>query len=149
LRRSGIGVEYARALDGIGRAGKLIREQEAYMSPDPAPILAAGFRMQTETRQDATVVQCIGRLTSEHTDTLKSHVKGMLPHTKRIVLDFNELIRVDSAGLGVIVGLYVSAKKGNCELLLINYNKSVRDLLGLTNLLTTFEDCARTGMRLP
>jgi anti-anti-sigma factor len=119
------------------------------MSPDPAAISTAGFRMQTETRNGAIVVHCIGRLTSEYTDTLKTHVKGMLPQAKRIVLDFNELIRVDSAGLGVIVGLYVSAKKGNCELLLINYNKSVRDLLGLTNLLTTFEDCARTGMRLP
>jgi anti-anti-sigma factor len=119
------------------------------MSPDPAPISASGFRMHTDTREDATVIQCIGRLMSENTDALKTHVRGVLPHARRIVLDLNELVRMDSAGLGAIVGLYVSAKKANCELLLINYNQSVKDLLGLTNLLTVFEDCARTGMRIP
>jgi hypothetical protein len=32
---------------------------------------------------------------------------------------------------------------------LINYNNSIKDLLGLTNLLSTFEACARNGIRLP
>ncbi len=119
------------------------------MSPEPTTSSTAGFMMRTDTRQDAIVIFCIGRLTSEHSDSLKKHVRGHLPHTKRIVLDLNELIRMDSSGLGAIVGLYVSAKKEHCELLLINYNKSIRDLLGLTNLLSMFEDCARTGMRMP
>jgi anti-anti-sigma factor len=123
--------------------------EETGMSPEPAAISAAGFRMRTDAREDAIIIYCIGRLTSEHTDALKTHVRDKLPHTKRIVLDLNELIRMDSAGLGAIVGLYVSAKKEKCELLLINYNKSVRDLLGLTSLLSMFEDCARTGMRIP
>jgi anti-sigma B factor antagonist len=105
--------------------------------------------MRTDTREDATVIRCIGHLTIEHSDALKKHVKEHLPHTKRIVLDFNELVRMDSSGLGTVVGLHVSAKKVNCELLLINYNKSIRDLLGLTNVLSMFEDCARTGMRMP
>lgn len=113
------------------------------------PISATTFRMHTDPRKEFTVVQCIGGLTSEHSPTLKAHVRAMLPHTRKIVLDLSELVRMDSAGLGVIVGLYVSAKKESCELLLINYNKSVRDLLGLTNLLSMFEDCARTGLRIP
>ena len=56
---------------------------------------------------------------------------------------------MDSSGLGAIVGLYVSAKKLNCEFLLINYNSAIRDLLGVTNVLSMFEDCGRTGMRMP
>jgi anti-anti-sigma regulatory factor len=47
------------------------------------------------------------------------------------------------------VGLYVSARKAKCELALINYNKSIKELLGITNLLSVFEDCARTGVRFP
>lgn len=113
------------------------------------PASATTFRMHTDPRKEFTLVRCIGGLTGEHTLALKTHVRAMLPHTRKIVLDLNELVRMDSAGLGVIVGLYVSAKKDNCELLLINYNKSVRDLLGLTNLLSMFEDCARTGLRIP
>jgi anti-sigma B factor antagonist len=119
------------------------------VSPDPVGISSASFSMRTEARGEFTVVHCTGGLTSEHSPALKAHVRAMLPQTKRIVLDLRELVRMDSAGLGVIVGLYVSAKKDHCELLLINYNKSVRDLLGLTNLLSIFEDCARTGLRIP
>ena len=119
------------------------------MTPEPAAFSASGFRMRVDTREDAVVIYCIGRLTSEHTDALKTQVRDKLPHTKRVILDLQELVRMDSAGLGAIVGLYVSAKKEKCELLLINYNKSVRDLLGLTSLLSMFEDCARTRMRIP
>lgn len=119
------------------------------MSPEPAPVSASGFAMRTETRDGAIVVLCAGRLTSEHSDTLKKHGRALVPTTKRLVLDFAEIVRMDSSGLGALVGIYVSAKKANCEFLLVNYNNSVKDLLGITNLLSMFEDCARTGMRLP
>ena len=119
------------------------------MSPDPAAVSSAAFKIHTETREDALVIHCSGRLTSEHSGSLKTHVKGMLPQTKRIVLDLRELNRMDSSGLGAIVGLYVSAKKEKCEFLVINYNSAIRDLFGVTNVLSMFEDCGRTGMRMP
>jgi anti-sigma B factor antagonist len=65
------------------------------------------------------------------------------------VMDFKEVAQMDSSGLGALVGIYVSAKKANCEFLLINYNSSIKDLLGVTNVLSMFEDCARSGMRMP
>ncbi len=119
------------------------------MSPEPAPISASGFSMRTENRDGATVVLCAGRLTSEHSDTLKKHGRDLVPQTKKLVLDFTEIVRMDSSGLGALVGIYVSAKKANCEFLLINYNNSVKDLLGITNVLSMFEDYGRSGMRMP
>jgi anti-sigma B factor antagonist len=119
------------------------------MSPDPPAAPAYGLRLQISPWGEALIVRCIGRITVEHTDVLKSRVRGLIPTTKGIILDLKEVSRLDSAGIGTLVGLYVSAKKANCEFLLINYNKTVRDLLGLTHLLSIFEDCARTGMRLP
>ena len=110
---------------------------------------ATGLRLHSYTREDATVVECSGRLTTEHSDALKTLVRGAIPHARRIILDLKEIHRMDSAGLGAIVALYISAKKANCELLLVNYNKSIKDLLGLTNLLSVVESCAHTGMRLP
>ena len=105
--------------------------------------------LQTQPSGDATVVHCKGRLTVEHSEAMKNHVRNLLPATRRIVIDLREVTRMDSSGLGVIVGLYISAKKCGCELILINYNKSIKDLLGLTNLLSVFESCAQSGMRLP
>lgn len=119
------------------------------MSPDPQEAATKGLRLQTHHQGDDTVIQCSGRLTIEHAAALKSHGKSVIPQSKRVVLDLKEVTRMDSAGLGAIVGLYVSAKKAKCNFLLINYNNSIRDLLGITQLLSVFEACAQSGMRFP
>jgi anti-sigma B factor antagonist len=56
---------------------------------------------------------------------------------------------MDSAGLGTIVALYVSARRADCDLRLINFNKRVRELLGMTNLLSIFEACGQYFTRMP
>jgi anti-anti-sigma factor len=119
------------------------------MPHEPLPLSAGRFTMNTEIRDGETLVVCAGWLTSEHSDTLKKHARELVPHTKRLVMDFKDVARMDSAGLGALVGIYVSAKKANCAFLLINYNSSIKDLLGVTNVLSMFEDCARSGMRMP
>ena len=117
------------------------------MSPDPPKAATTRLRLETHHRDDATVIQCAGSLTLEHAEALKSLGKTEIPQSKRIVVDLKEVTRMDSAGLGAVVGLYVSAKKANCEFLLINYSKSIRDLLGMTHLLSVFETCAQSGTR--
>jgi anti-anti-sigma factor len=107
------------------------------------------FKLHTFVWEDAQVVKCSGRLTTEHSAALKSHVQGLLPGAKRIILDLKEVTRMDSSGLGAVIAVYVSAKKCKCTLMLVNYNKSIRDLLGLANLLAIFEQCAEVDMRLP
>jgi len=119
------------------------------MSPDPLKVPITGWKLHTSTQGDATIIQCAGKLTAEHSEALKSHVKSLIPHAKRIVLDLNEVTRMDSAGLGAVVGLYTSARKAKCEFLLVNYSKPVRELLGLTNLLSVFEGLAQSGTRFP
>ena len=109
----------------------------------------SNLTLETRPWDDAMIVRCKGRLTTEHSEAMKNHVRNLLPATRRIIIDLQEVTRMDSSGLGAIVGLYISAKKCGCELVLINYNKSIRDLLGLTNLLSVFESCAQSGMRLP
>lgn len=119
------------------------------MPQDSANVAASGLTLLTRTWGGATIVECKGRLTVEHSETMKSHVRNLLPGARQIIIDLKELNRMDSSGLGALVALYISAKKSGCELVLINYNKSIRDLLGLSNLLSVFESCAQSGMRLP
>lgn len=107
------------------------------------------LKLHTFAWEDAQVVQCSGRLTSEHSQALRKHVQTLLPSAKRIILDLKEVTRMDSSGLGAIVAVYVSAKKSKCPLTLVNYNKSIRELLGMANLLSIFEQCAEVDMRLP
>lgn len=124
------------------------------MSTNPAPANTApaspsGLQLHTYEWEKATVVQCTGRLTIEHSDELKNHVRSLIPSAKGIILDLKGVGRMDSSGLGALVALYISAKKANCEFLVANYNQSIKALLGLTNLLSVFESCAQSGMRIP
>lgn len=119
------------------------------MSPEATDSKKTPFKLHTSTQEGEEVVRCVGKLTVEHAEILKNHVKGMIPQKKRIILDLNEVTEMDSSGLGTLVSLYVSARKGNCDLLLINYSKPVRHLLGLTNLLSVFEAAGRHGAKFP
>jgi anti-anti-sigma factor len=118
------------------------------MENEAAQISVSGLEVRTGREDDIAVVQCSGRLTAENAGALKAHVKGLIPHEKRILMDLAELTRMDSVGLGALVAIYISAKNANCELILANMSKPIRDLLGLTHLLSVFEACGRYGTRM-
>jgi anti-anti-sigma factor len=105
--------------------------------------------LQTKRNQNVLTLFCTGALIAESAPLLKSHVKGILPHEKHIVLDLAAVTRMDSAGLGVLVSLYVSARKTNCEFQLVNMSAPIRDLLGVTHLLSVFESAGRFHSRMP
>ena len=106
---------------------------------------ARGFRVHSYFREDATVVECHGKLTVENTPLLKSEVREMIPKHKRIILDLKEVPLMDSSGLGTIVGLYVSARTRRCAFELMNANQQIRALFGISNLLSLFEPAGRHG----
>jgi anti-sigma B factor antagonist len=99
--------------------------------------------LRTRTEPDAIVVECQGRLVREATDQLRQTVKPLLAQTSCLVLDLTDLAHMDSSGLGALVGLYVSVKTTGCQLQLINLNQRIRQLLGMTHLLSAFEACGK------
>jgi len=118
------------------------------MSTEAREISVSGLNVRTEREDDIGVVVCSGRLTAENSGDFKNLVKGMIPHEKRLLIDMGEVTRMDSAGLGALVGIYVSAKHASCELVLINMSKPVRDLLGISQLISVFEACGKFGTRM-
>ncbi|HEX6908706.1 MAG TPA: STAS domain-containing protein, partial [Terriglobales bacterium] len=73
----------------------------------------------------------------------------LIPQTRLLVLDLTGLAYMDSSGLGVLVGLYVSARTAGCQLQLINLNQRIRQLLGMTHLLSAFEACGKYMIKMP
>ena len=118
------------------------------MAPSPEEF-AHRLRLRTTSAEDTIVIRCAGWLTSEHTKQLQEEFMRVLPGTKRIVLDLSDVRRVDSTGLGSLVGLYLAAKSANCELQLVNLSQRVKQLLGLTNLLSMFSACGQYLTKLP
>jgi anti-sigma B factor antagonist len=104
--------------------------------------------LEIDRTNDVAVVQCHGQLVSGFTDILYSNVRPMIPDTKRIVLDLSHLTYMDSMGLGTLVSLYTSARAAGCEMQLFNIGMRIRELLGLTNLLSVFTIIGEHGLRL-
>jgi anti-sigma B factor antagonist len=50
-------------------------------------------------------------------------------------------------GIGTLVRLYVSAKAAGCSLELVNLSGQIRNLLGITNVLSLFTVIGENGVR--
>lgn len=89
-----------------------------------------------------TIVRCNGRITSDTTHALKATVKPLFTEGKRVVLDLTDVNFLDSSGLGAIVGIYISAKLANCQLMIVYSNETVQRLFRLTKLDQLLADVA-------
>ena len=112
----------------------------------PSQTTADSLAFEIEPKGDTAVVHCHGRLTSGTTDAFSSKIRQLIPATKCIVLDLTDVGYMDSMGLGTIVRLYVSAKTGGSSLRLINLAARVRQMLGVTNLLSVLTDMCEHGV---
>jgi anti-sigma B factor antagonist len=122
---------------------------DAPQPPSNPPHPASPFRIETYRVEGATVVECHGKLTSDHAPQLRNEVRNLLPAEKRIIIDMKNVHHMDSSGLGSLATLYVSCRTRGCKLELINLNQTTRSLLSMTNLLSLFEDAGRYGGKLP
>jgi anti-anti-sigma factor len=109
------------------------------MATNPPNVPTSSLKLDVHTVEGATVVRLSGNLTRDAATTFKEQVKALIPQTKRLVLDLSQVVYMDSSGLGAVVSVYITAKRAGCDLQLVNLSKRVRELLGLTNLLSVFE----------
>ena len=66
-------------------------------------------------------------------------VKSLLSNGgRKIVLNMSNVTYIDSSGLGMLVGLHVSARSQSAELHLSNLGGKFKDVLQLTRLFTVF-----------
>jgi anti-sigma B factor antagonist len=114
----------------------------------PEAAIASLLTLDVERSDDVSTVKCHGKLVMGVCDVLSSTVRDLIPRSKRIVLDLTDLQQMDSLGLGTIVRLYVSAKaRGSC-LVLVNVGPRIRQLLGITNLLSVLTDMCEQGVNI-
>lgn len=106
---------------------------------------ASVFSLDVERTGSTAVVRLHGRLVSPASDVLYARVRELIPDSKRIVLDLTDLKHMDSMGLGTLVRLYVSAKSAGCSLELVNLGKRIRELLGVTHMLSVFTIIGEQG----
>jgi len=107
------------------------KAQELAMAQAPAK---PELMLETVVASEETLIRCIGKMTYTSAEALRSVVRPLFPETKRVVLDLKEMTYLDSFGLGVLVGCYLSARRHDCQLRLINANQQAQQIIRVTNL---------------
>ncbi|NYF88100.1 STAS domain-containing protein [Tunturiibacter empetritectus] len=117
------------------------------MPEDVAPAVPVKpLTYEIKREGETAVVTCHGRLVAGLTDVFYQELKEVAASSKVLVLDLGDLTYVDSMGLGTIVRLYAHAKGAGCEFQLLHLGKQLRNLLKMTNLLSTFASAEDHGI---
>ena len=122
-----------------------IRFQRNALMPEHAAASLLTFAV--DRTDDCAEVRCSGRLVAGVNDLLYLEVSQLIPSSRRILLDLTDLTHMDSTGLGTLVRLYVTARSAGCALQLFNIGKPIRQLLGVTHLLSVFEVIGNNNIR--
>ena len=71
---------------------------------------------------------------------LKQTIRSLVEQdVKKIVLNFAEVTKIDSSGLGEIVSGYATVQMAGGDLKLVNLNSHVSEVMTMTKLLTLFD----------
>jgi len=99
--------------------------------------------LQIAERQvgDVTVLDLWGQITiGESSETFRSTVKELIENgRKNVLLHLGGVHQVDSCGLGTLVAMYSSVRKGGGELKLVQLSERLENLMVMTKLLTIFD----------
>lgn len=90
--------------------------------------------------EGVTVLHLSGAiLFGEESNSLYLLVKDLLSQTSQIVLDLNDVTRIDSSGMGTLVALYVSARNAGTTIKLAKLGNHAKEVLDITRLVTVFD----------
>ena len=86
--------------------------------------------LNTRAVGDVTIVRCIGRIVAGgETESLREHITGLRQDRSAFVLHLGEVAFIDSSGLGTLVRLLTSTRRGRGDLKLCNVPQAVDKVL--------------------
>ena len=93
------------------------------------------LKVQTQVSGDVFILDCNGRIVfGDEGAALRERIRNMFSGTPKIVVNLDGVDYIDSGGLGILVGLLVSARNRGGELKLVSPNQRIKDLLRRTSL---------------
>jgi len=97
--------------------------------------------ISTRLVDGVAVIDMFGRLQlGEATSKLRDAVNELIRDGyKQVLLNLENVLHIDSSGIGELMGCYTSVKNQGGELKLLNLNKNVRNLLQVTRLYSIFD----------
>ena len=99
------------------------------------------MKIDIRTVRDVSILDCSGKITlGEGTMSIRNTAKDVVQGgAKKIILNLAGITYIDSAGVGELVGAYVTAGNNGAKLKLLGLTGKLREVLTITKLLTVFE----------
>jgi anti-sigma B factor antagonist len=103
--------------------------------------MSGGMRIVEAQVGDVTILRLSGRLELEQGDLLfRDHVNRLAASGRvKILLDLKDVTRIDSAGIGMLVSKYLTARNRGGTIKLLHLTRHSDHLLDVTRLATVFE----------
>jgi anti-sigma B factor antagonist len=88
-----------------------------------------------------SVVELDGRIVlGEESNSFREKLRSLVAEgKKKIVLNMSEIKYIDSAGLGALVAVHISAKNQGASVRLCHLGKKFHEVMQITKLLTVFD----------
>lgn len=99
------------------------------------------IRVSTRMVDGVVIVDLFGQLRlGDGTSKLRQVVQELLREGyKNLLLNMENVLHIDSSGIGELMGCYTSVKNQGGQLKLLCLNKNVRNLLEVTRLYSVFD----------
>ena len=103
--------------------------------------MTALMRITERRVAEVTILQLDGRLELDNGDTvLRDYVNRLVEEGRiNLVLDLTDVVRMDSAGIGMLVGKYLTVKRRGGTIKLVHVTTRTSRLLNITKLASVFE----------
>jgi len=99
------------------------------------------IRMTDREVDGVSVVELDGRIVlGEESNSFREKLRRLVAEgKKKIVLNMSEIKYIDSAGLGALVAVHISAKNQGASVRLCHLGKKFHEVMQITKLLTVFD----------
>lgn len=89
---------------------------------------------------DVTVLDLQGRLVLDETEQFRRRVEDLVQKNRlKILLNLKDVTYIDSAGVGMMVGKYLSVRRKGGDVKLLHLSRRSYRVMTITRLLTVFE----------
>ena len=98
--------------------------------------------VNVEHRDGVIVLKLGGRIVGIAGGELRQIIEEQLanaPESPKFLFDFADVSRMDSSGIGTLIGLHVSVARKNGRIGVINVSNTINNLLVIGRLITIFE----------
>jgi anti-anti-sigma factor len=98
--------------------------------------------INVETRDGVIILKLGGRIVGIAGGELRQVIEEQLkdaPASPKFLFDFADVSRMDSSGLGTLIGLHVSVARKGGRIGVINVSNNINNLLVIGRLITIFE----------